>query len=66
VQTLKQLQDIKIDRSDFVLQHKNTKFNEIYNVKENDVLGQGGFGKVLKCFHKETGEVRAVKLISKE
>jgi hypothetical protein len=33
------VKDVKIDKSDFILQHKNTKFTEIYVV--NGVLGEG-------------------------
>jgi len=68
------VKDVKIDKSDFILQHKNTKFTEIYVV--NGVLGEGkqsncsyilgGYGKVMKCVHKSSGEVRAVKIMEKE
>ncbi len=68
------VKDVKIDKSDFILQHKNTKFTEIYVV--NGLLGEGkelnysnilgGYGKVMKCVHKSSGEVRAVKIMEKE
>jgi hypothetical protein len=33
------VKDVKIDKSDFILQHKNTKFTEVYVV--NGLLGEG-------------------------
>jgi|LauGreDrversion4_2_1035121.scaffolds.fasta_scaffold197073_2 hypothetical protein len=70
----KSVQEVKIDKSDFILQHKNTKFTEIYTVDR--VLGEGknkllenvlgGYGKVMRCVHKTSGEVRAVKIMEKE
>ncbi len=35
----KNVQDVKIDKSDFILQHKNTKFTEVYTVDK--ILGEG-------------------------
>jgi hypothetical protein len=68
------VKEVKIDKSDFILQHKNTKFTEVYVV--NGVLGEGkvfnyshllgGYGKVMKCVHKSSGEVRAVKIMEKD
>lgn len=66
IQTLQQLKDMHIDKSDFVLQHKNVSFSEVYEAQSDNILGQGGFGKVLKCKHRTSGELRAVKMISKE
>ena len=33
------VQEVKIDKSDFILQHKNTKFTEVYAVDK--LLGEG-------------------------
>ena len=30
------------------------------------LIGLGGYGKVMKCVHKSSGEVRAVKIMEKE
>jgi len=34
--------------------------------KVGEIIGKGGYGKVYKCVHKETGDERAVKSIEKE
>lgn len=45
---------------------KNKKFfQDVYEV-ENRKLGFGHYGDVNKCVHKETGTIRAVKLINRE
>lgn len=37
--TLKDIQDMHIDKSDFVMQHKNTIFTDLYRADQNTVLG---------------------------
>lgn len=32
---------MRIDKSDFVMQHKNTGFNELYKAEPDKILGQG-------------------------
>ncbi len=45
---------------------KNEKqFEEVYKMDKKP-LGTGAFGVVSKCKHKETGQERAVKTVSKE
>jgi hypothetical protein len=41
VETLKQMKDVKFNKGDFILQHKNTAFTEIYQTDK--ILGQGTF-----------------------
>ena len=43
--------------------HKAAQLRDSYDIQE--VLGQGAFGQVCKCVHKQSGEVRAIKLIKK-
>ncbi|OMJ94992.1 hypothetical protein SteCoe_1685 [Stentor coeruleus] len=40
-------------------------FENVYEI-ENRRLGSGNYGEVKKCTHKETGVVRAVKILNKE
>ena len=44
---------------------KNEKdVREVYKISKKE-LGKGGFGAVFKCFHRELGFVRAVKIVPK-
>jgi hypothetical protein len=43
--TLKTANDMKFNKGDFILQHKNTAFTEIYETDK--ILGQG----MLSCIH---------------
>ena len=44
---------------------KNEKaFENVYKIEKNP-LGTGAFGVVSKCKHKDTGQERAVKTVSK-
>ena len=63
--TLNQKEDLVLNKGDFVFQHRNTKFQDVYTVDDN-VLGQGGFGIVQKCYHKDTKALRAVKIMRKD
>jgi len=50
-----------INRGDLI--NKNDRdFDEVYD--RGDILGYGAFGFVLKCEHKVSGSVRAVKFVS--
>jgi len=66
--TINDMDAMKIDKSDFVVEHnRNSKLTEYYHIDENTkVLGQGSFGLVQQCVHKATGEKRAVKRLDKE
>ena len=35
MQTLQELKELHIDKSDFVLQHKNTSFSSVYQVQSD-------------------------------
>ena len=53
---------VTITKAAFVLA-KDTKFTDDYDLK--DTLGEGAYGVVGKCINKDSGAVRAVKLLSK-
>ncbi|CAD8190994.1 unnamed protein product [Paramecium octaurelia] len=53
-----------IKQTMFVRVNSKKNINESYLIKE--MIGQGGFGKVYKVVHKQTGMIRAVKMILKE
>lgn len=44
--------------------HRAGQLREHYEIKET--LGQGAFGEVARCIHKESGELRAVKMVRKD
>ena len=48
---------------DFKMQ-KAGDLRKYYDVKEQ--LGSGAFGEVCRCIHKESGELRAVKMVRKD
>ncbi|CAD8141750.1 unnamed protein product [Paramecium pentaurelia] len=52
-----------IKQTMFVRINSKKNVSEFYTVKE--MIGQGGFGKVYKVVHRQTGMVRAMKLILK-
>ena len=41
-----------------------TKFKEVY--KMGEIIGFGGLSTTRKCYHRITGDVRAVKVTKKE
>ena len=67
--------DLKVTKGDFVSEREGEYFNNVY--KAEDILGEGitfniklmqsigSYGKVQKCYHKVTREVRAVKIMDK-
>ena len=40
------------------------KFQDVYRVSQ--IIGTGTFGEIKTCFHRETGQKRAVKLFRRE
>jgi hypothetical protein len=46
--TLHEVKDMKIGKSDFVLQHKSTKFHHKYRVDAGKILGSGIHHLLLK------------------
>lgn len=51
-------------QSEFVVENKN-KITREYNVL-SPALGRGAFGEVRQAIHRETGMVRAIKIVFKE
>ena len=47
-----------------MIQKNTKKISEVYKISEKNV-GTGAFGVVSKCKHKLTGQIRAVKTVSK-
>ena len=43
-----------------MIQRNKAPLDQVYSV-ESKPIGEGGFGVVYKCVHKETGQVRALK-----
>jgi len=55
--------EIDISRNQFIFENNRDILNEYYLAEE---VGSGAFGKVKKCVHKLSGQVRAVKILKKE
>ena len=60
------MEQMKIGKSDFVVEHRKSKLMQYYQIEGSKVLGQGSFGMVQQCIHKATGEKRAVKRLVKD
>jgi calcium-dependent protein kinase len=58
------LKKIKIDREKVIIKVKQKDITEVYDI--GDKIGQGGYGKVYKAIHKESGLTRAIKKIKKK
>jgi serine/threonine protein kinase len=56
--------DLNIGTASMVFENRN-KISKEYNILWPP-LGQGAFGEVRKCIQRETGHVRAVKIIFKD
>ena len=54
---------IKVEPGLFVTENKN-RFHDVYRIAQN--LGSGTYGEVKTCFHRETGQKRAVKLFRRD
>jgi hypothetical protein len=44
--TIKSKEDMKIGKSDFVVEHRKSKLMEYYKLEASKILGQGRFGMV--------------------
>ena len=53
---------IYISAKTFIHENKG-KFNQNYKI--GHVIGKGSYGQVRKCLHIKSGQIRAVKLLSK-
>ena len=58
------LKKIKIDREKVIIKVNQKDITEVYDI--GDKIGQGGYGKVYKAIHKESGLTRAIKKIKKK
>jgi calcium-dependent protein kinase len=56
------MDSIKINKSNFVSMN-SAKLREVYRIGK--MLGQGAFGEVRVCMHRESGAQRAVKVLRK-
>jgi len=61
---IKTVNDVVTRASDFVITHETTEVFPNYYLLDHQVIGEGAFGRVQKCKHKETGNVFAVKIIN--
>ena len=57
------INQVKVEPSLFILENQK-RFQEVYRISQN--LGNGTYGDVKTCYHKETGQKRAVKLLRKD
>lgn len=60
---IRNVDEIKVDPSIFVMENKKN-FQDVYRVTQS--LASGTFGEVKICFHRESGQKRAVKLFRRE
>ena len=59
------MKDVNANAADFVIKHEDVaSFSKYYKLDQN-ILGEGAFGRVQKCIKKGNGEERAVKIIDK-
>ena len=58
------LRRVKIDRQKAIIKVIEKDITDYY--KFGETIGIGGFGKVYKVVHKETGAIRAVKRLKKK
>ena len=56
--------DIRISKQTFISKNEK-KFKEVYQIDKKP-MGEGAFGVVSKCRHRELGFTRAVKRVSKK
>ena len=54
---------IKIDRQKAIIKVEQKDITEVYEIREQ--IGQGGYGKVYKAIHRDSGVTRAIKKIKK-
>ncbi|TNV80972.1 hypothetical protein FGO68_gene3591 [Halteria grandinella] len=65
--TIHDKEEFKFGKGDFVVEHsQKEKLSTYYTFENEKVLGQGSFGMVQKAKHKLTGEMRAIKRLTKE
>ncbi|KAK2844071.1 hypothetical protein Q5P01_010730 [Channa striata] len=53
----------KIKRGDFLINENEIQYGKSGKYQIETILGQGGFGKVVKCVNLDTKEVMAVKIV---
>lgn len=62
---LKQKRKLKIDKEKLIRLENDKSITDFYSFNEEDKLGEGGYGVVLKATHKKSGIVRAIKIVKK-
>ena len=55
---------VRIDRQKAIIKVEEKSIADVYEIREQ--IGQGGYGKVYRAVHRESGIVRAVKRIRKK
>jgi calcium-dependent protein kinase len=56
---------VNIDKSNFVAKSEGS-YEQYYTVAGGETLGEGSYGKVYKVTHKQSGQIRAMKMIKKD
>ena len=56
--------DLIIGKDTILNVRRNEKLSDFYKVDE-EILGEGAFGKVQRCRHRASGQTRAVKTLNK-
>ena len=54
----------KLDKQKAIIKVQSREIGDVYDIQE--LIGEGGYGKVYKAQHKETGILRAVKCLKKK
>lgn len=55
---------LKLNKQKAIIKVQKREIGEVYDI--NELIGQGGYGKVYKAMHKDTGIFRAVKCLKKK
>ena len=58
------LNKIRIDKEKAIIKVEEKDISDVYEIKEQ--IGQGGYGKVYKAIHRESGATRAIKKVMKK
>jgi calcium-dependent protein kinase len=56
---------VNIDKTNFVAKSEGS-YEQFYSIANGETLGEGSYGKVYKVAHKQSGQIRAMKMIKKD